>query len=162
MHTVFMNSKNTGTFDPHRRLLNLTDRINLKRSDKYVALSNLSIYYTWKNIKNPYKNLKYSTWTKDFELPDAPLKARYYLKLLMPETMKLFRSTKSKITKDKNGENVSYFEITEVVLVLCSIVKSDYQQESRILYGFVPNKFSGQLSSFHDLFIQTFYIFKNI
>ena len=46
-----MNSKNSKTSDPHRLLLNLTDKINLKRSDKYVALSNLSIYYTIKNIK---------------------------------------------------------------------------------------------------------------
>ena len=46
--TIFMNFKNSGTSDPHRLLLNLTDKINLKRSDKYVALSNLSIYYTWK------------------------------------------------------------------------------------------------------------------
>ena len=46
MDTIFMNSENTKTSDPHRLSLNLTDRINLKRSDKYVALSNLSIYYT--------------------------------------------------------------------------------------------------------------------
>ena len=46
-----MNSKNSKTPDPHRLLLNLSGRINLKRSDKYVALSNLTIYYTWKNIK---------------------------------------------------------------------------------------------------------------
>ena len=56
MDTIFMSSKNTGTCDPHRLLLNLTDKINLKKSDKYVALSNLSIYYTWKNIKKSYKN----------------------------------------------------------------------------------------------------------
>ena len=43
MDTVFMNSKNSGTSDPHRLLLNLTDKINLNRSDKYVALSNISI-----------------------------------------------------------------------------------------------------------------------
>ena len=48
MDTIFMNSKICGTPDPHRLLLNLTDKINLKRSDKYVVLSNLSIYYTWK------------------------------------------------------------------------------------------------------------------
>ena len=52
MNTIFMNPKNSGTSDPHRLLLNLTDKINLKRSDKYVALSNLSIYFTWKKIKN--------------------------------------------------------------------------------------------------------------
>ena len=46
-----MNSKNNVTSQPHRLLLNLTYKINLKRSDKYVALSNLSIFYTWKNIK---------------------------------------------------------------------------------------------------------------
>ena len=45
-----MNSKNSGTSDPHRLLLNLTDKINLKGSNKYVALSNYSIYYGWKNI----------------------------------------------------------------------------------------------------------------
>ena len=46
-----MNSKNSKTSEPHRLLLNLADKIDLKRSDKYVALSNLSMYYTWKNIK---------------------------------------------------------------------------------------------------------------
>ena len=55
MDTTFMNSKNSKTSDPHRVLLNLSDKINLKRSDKYVALSNLSIYYTWKNMKKSYK-----------------------------------------------------------------------------------------------------------
>ena len=54
-----MNSKNSKACDPHRLWLNLTDRINVKRSDKYVALSNLSIYYTWENIKKSYKNNKF-------------------------------------------------------------------------------------------------------
>ena len=52
MDTIFKNSKNSRKSDPHRLLLNLTDEINLKRSDKYVALSNLRIYYTWKNTKS--------------------------------------------------------------------------------------------------------------
>ena len=51
MDVMFMNSKNSKTSDPHRLLLNLSDKIDLKKSDKYVALSNLSIYYTLKNIK---------------------------------------------------------------------------------------------------------------
>ena len=51
-----MNSENSKTSDPHRLFLNLADKINLTRSDKFVALSNLSIYYTWKNIKKSYKN----------------------------------------------------------------------------------------------------------
>ena len=50
MDTLFMNSENSKTSDPHRLLLNLTDKIDLRRKDKYIALSNLSIYYTWKNI----------------------------------------------------------------------------------------------------------------
>ena len=58
MNTTLMNSKNSKTSHPHRLLLNLTEKINLKRRDKYVALSNLSIYYTWKNIKKLYKNNK--------------------------------------------------------------------------------------------------------
>ena len=54
--------------------------------------------------------------------------------------MKLLGSTKDKIPKDKNGENVLHLEITEVVLVHCDIVNNDYQQDSRVLYTFVPNK----------------------
>ena len=54
--------------------------------------------------------------------------------------MKLLGSTKNKITKDENGENVPYLEITEVVLVHCNIVNNDYQQDSSILYRFVLNK----------------------
>ena len=72
MDTIFMNSENSKTSDPHRLLLNLTDKINLKRCDKYVASSNLSIYYSWKHIKKSYKNnkLKLSapTWNEEFEL----------------------------------------------------------------------------------------------
>ena len=70
-----MNSKNSKTSDTHRLLLNLTDKIDLKRKDKYIALSNLSIYYTWKNIKKSYKNNKFKisapTWTEEFELHDG-------------------------------------------------------------------------------------------
>ena len=70
-----MNSKNSKTPNPHRLLLNLTNKMNLKRSEKYVALSNLTIYYTWKNIKRSYKNKKSKTsaltWNEEFELPDG-------------------------------------------------------------------------------------------
>ena len=59
--------------------------------------------------------------------------------------MKLLGSTKNKITKDKNGENIPHLEITEVVLVHCDIVNNDYQQDSRVLYTFVPNKPFGSL-----------------
>ena len=59
--------------------------------------------------------------------------------------MKLFESTKNKITKDKNGEHVLQLEITKVLLVHCNIVNNDYQQYSRALYTFVPNKSFSQL-----------------
>ena len=51
-----MNSKNSKTSDPHRVLLKITGKIDLRGKNKYIALSNLSIYYTWKNIKKSYKN----------------------------------------------------------------------------------------------------------
>ena len=73
------------------------------------------------------------------------IKNGYSLELLTPETMKLLGSTKNKITKDKNGENVPHLEITEVVLVHCNIINNDYQQDSRVLYTFVPNKLFGCL-----------------
>ena len=59
--------------------------------------------------------------------------------------MKLFGSTKSKITKDKNGENIPYLEITEVVLIHCNVANNMYQQNSRVLHTFVPNKSFSQL-----------------
>ena len=73
------------------------------------------------------------------------IKNGYSLELLTPETMKLLGSTKNKITKDKNGENVPHLEITEVVLVHCNIVNNDYQQDSRVLYTFVTNQPFGSL-----------------
>ena len=68
------------------------------------------------------------------------IKTGYYPELLTSETMELLASTKNRITKDENGENISHLEITEVVLVHCNIVNNDYQQDSRILYTFIPNK----------------------
>ena len=75
MDTTFINSELSKTSDPHRILINLPDKIRLNRSDKFVALSNLSIYYTRKNIKTSYKNIKLKisapTWNNKFELPDG-------------------------------------------------------------------------------------------
>ena len=58
MDSTFTNFQNSKTSDSYRLLLNLTNKINLKGSDKYVALSNFSIYYAWKNIKKSYRNNK--------------------------------------------------------------------------------------------------------
>ena len=73
------------------------------------------------------------------------IKNGYNLELLTPETMKLLGSTESKITKGKNGENVPHLEIFESVLVHCNLANNDYQQNSRILYTFVPNETFGSL-----------------
>ena len=73
-------------------------------------------------------------------------KRAYYLDLLTPEAIKLLETTKSKITEDKNGESEPTLEITEVVLLHCKIVNSDYQKDLRNVCTFVPNKSFGQLS----------------
>ena len=197
MDTIFMNSENSKTSEYHVLVLKLTDKLDLRRGQKTVALSNLSIYYTCKNVKSSYinNNFKISapTWSEEFELPDGSysvtdiqdyfeyilkkhresvdnpsirmyinrienritfkIKNGYYLELLTPETMKLLGSTESKITKDKNGE------VVELVLVHCSLVNNDYQQDSRILYTFVPNKSFGSLleiSPTNKVFSKTF------
>ena len=87
------------------------------------------------------------------------IKNGYSLELLTPETMKLLGSTENKITKDKNSENVPHLEITEVILVHCNIVNNDYQQDSGVLYTFVPNKPFGSLleiSPASHIFLKTF------
>ena len=165
-----MKSGNSKTTDPHRLLLNLTDKVNLKRSDRYVALSNLTIYYTW-NEEFELPDGSYSTsdiqnyfeyiLKKQGTVTDNPsiriyvnkienkitfnIKTGYYLQPLTPGTMKPLGSTKNRITKNENGENVHHLEITEVILVHCNIVNNGYQQNSRVLYKFVPNKSFGQL-----------------
>ena len=169
MDTIFMNSENCKTSGYHVLVLKLTDKLDLRRGQKTVALSNLSIYYTWKNVKSSYNNnkLKISapTWSEEFELPDGSysisfkIKNEYYLELLTLETMKLLESTESKITKDKNGENEPHLEIVELVLVHCNLVNNDYQQDSRILFTFVPNKSFGSLLEIlptNQVFLKTF------
>ena len=87
------------------------------------------------------------------------IKTGSYIELLALETKKLLGSTKSKVTKDENFENVPYLKITEVVLIHCNVVNNSYQQNSRVLYTFTPNKSCGQLldiSPKHFIFLKTF------
>ena len=137
-----MNSENSRTSKSHVLIIKLTDKSDLTRGEKSIALSNRSIYYKCKNIKISCKNNKFKisapTWNSEFELTDGSclvsdiqnyfeyiykkhnedidnppikiyvnkieniitfeIKARYYLELLTPETMKLLRNTESKIT----------------------------------------------------------------
>ena len=75
MNTIFMNSENSRTSEYHVLVLKRTDKFDLRRGQKTVALSNHSIYYTWKNIKSSYNNNKFRisapTWNEEFELPDG-------------------------------------------------------------------------------------------
>ena len=75
MDTIFMNSKNSKASKHHVLILNFTDKIDFRRGEKGIALSNLSIYYTWKNIEKSYSNNKFKisapTQNDEFELPDG-------------------------------------------------------------------------------------------
>ena len=191
METFFMNTKNSKTSEPYRFKYDLIDKLDFKNPNENMALANLSIYYTWKNVKSIYKNNKFKisapTWNKTFDLPDglyniseiqdyfediikkheaiaetAPIliyantinnrivfkiKTGYRLELLSKETMKFLGSTSNIIDADKNSENVPRLENVEVVLVQCNLVNNSYQQHSRVLFTFVPNKQYGQLIS---------------
>ena len=78
MDTIFMNSENSRTSKYHVLELKLADKLDLRRGQKGVALSNLSIYYTWKSIKSSCKNNKFKisapTWSDEFELSDDLIK----------------------------------------------------------------------------------------
>ena len=75
MKAIFMNTGNSKTSEPHRFKLDLTDKLNLKNPSNNMALANLSICYTWKNIKLEYNNNKFKisipTWNDTFDLPDS-------------------------------------------------------------------------------------------
>ena len=75
MDTIFMNSDNSKTSKPHVLILKLTNKLDLGIGEKIIALSNLSIYYTWRNIKRSYNNNKFKisapTWNDKFDLPDG-------------------------------------------------------------------------------------------
>ena len=75
MDTIFVNSKQSKSSKPQVSILNLADKIDFQRGEKSIALSNLSIYYAWKNMKNTYNNNKFKisspTWNDEFELRDG-------------------------------------------------------------------------------------------
>ena len=188
METILLNFENSKTNEPRRFRLTLADKLNFKYPSKNMALANLSIYYTWKNIKSAYNNNKFKTsaptWNDEFDLPDGSysisdiqdyfefiikkhetltenppiqiypnkiknrivfkVKTGYKLELLSPETMKLLGSAKKDVDKDKDGEDVPKLESVEVVLVHCNLVNNNYQQASKVLFTFVPNKQFGQ------------------
>ena len=94
-------------------------------------------------------------WQQNYQKLPLNTLSGYSLEILIPETMKILGSTKNKITKHKNSENLPHLEITEVVLVHRNIVNNDYQQDSRVLHTFVPNK---PFSSLLKFFLKTFHL----
>ena len=166
-----------------------TDKLNLKKQNKYVVLANLSINYTWKNIKYACKNnifkISPPTWNDEFDLPDGSyyisdipdyfeyiikmhetiahnslikiyinkiknrvlftIKTGYKSELLSSGTMKLLGSTEKDVDRDRNGENARKLEIAGVILVHCNILNNNYQQASKVLFAFVPDKQFRQL-----------------
>ena len=129
-----MNSENSKTSDSHRLLLNLTDKINLKRTYKYVPLSSLSIFYTWKNIEKSYKSNKFKiaarTWNEEFELSGGSYSVRYsrlfWVCHKKYETVTDNATIMIYVNKIENRItfkiNVLHLEITEAVLIHCNIV----------------------------------------
>ena len=116
--------------------------------DRSYSISDIQDYFEYifkkhsENVDNP--SIRIYVNKIENRIP-FKIKNGYYLDLLTTETMKLLGSTESKITKDKNGENVPHLEVVELVLIHCNLVNNDYQQDSRILYTFVPNKPFGSL-----------------
>ena len=185
MEKIFMNTLNSNANESNRFINQFNDKLNLKNPNKNMALANLSIYYTWKNIKSEYNNNKFEisapAWNDEFNLPDGSysisdiqyyfdyiikkhetiadnppvqiyvnkiknrivfkLKTGYKLEILTKEAMQLSGSSKKVIDKNKGGEIVPRLEF----LVRCNLVNNSYQQTSKVLFTFVPNKQFGQL-----------------
>ena len=173
----------------NKSVYNFMDKLNLKNPNENIALANLSIYYTWKNVKSEYNNNKFKisapTWNDTFDVSDGSysiaslqnyfeyiikkhetiadvspvliyvneinnrivfkIKSGYKLELLSKETIKLVGSTSNSIDKDKNSELVPKLESVDLVLVHCNLVNNSYQQASKVLFTFVPNKKYDQL-----------------
>ena len=184
-----MNTANNKTKHLNKFGYNFTDKLNLKNPNKNIALANLNIYYTWKNVKSDYHNNKSKTsaptWNDTFDVPDGSysiaalqnyfeyiikkhettvdvspvliyvneinnrivfkIKSGYKLELLSKETMRLLGIPADAIDGDKNSELVPKLESVDLVLVHRNLVNNSYQQASKVLFTFVPNKKYGQL-----------------
>ena len=184
-----MNTANSKTKYSNKFVYSFTDKLNLKNPNKNIALANLSIYYTWKNVKSDYNSNRFKipapTWNDTFDVPDGPysiaalqnyfeyiikkhetiadvspvliyvneinnrivfkIKSGYKLELLSKETMKLLGSSTDTIDGDKNSKLVPKLKSVDLVLVHYNLVNNSYQQASKVLFTFVPNKKYGQL-----------------
>ena len=115
MDTNFMNSENSRTSEHHVLLLKLVDKLNLRSGQKSVALSNLTIYYTWRNIKNSHKNNKFKisapTWSDEFELPDGSYSTsdiQDYFEYILKKHSKSVDDPPIKIIVNKNENRITF------------------------------------------------------
>ena len=154
METIFMNTENSKTNEPHRFKLDLTDELNLKNPNKNMALANLSIYYTWKNIKSEYKNkfkISAPTWNDTSDLPDGSYSIsdiQNYFEFIIKKHETLTENPPIQIYPNK-FKNRIVFKIktgyklellTPEIIKLLGLTKKDVD-----LFSFVPNKQFGQL-----------------
>ena len=180
MDTIFINSENSKTSEPHVFVLRYFTQKNIKSSynkdkfeisaptwnDKFelrdgsYSVSNIQDYFEYilKKHGENIDNVSVKVYVNKIEKRITfKIKNGYILELLTPEKIKLLGSTENKITKDKNGQNVPNLEIKEVVH--CNIVNNGYQQDSKVLYAFISNKSFVSLlkiSPTNHIFIKTF------
>ena len=158
METFFMNTKNSKS-EPYKFKYDLIDKLDLRNPNKNMALANLSIYYTWKNVKSIYNNNKFKisapTWNETFDLPDGSYnisEIQDYIEYIIKKhetfgenaPILIYPNNKN---SNKNSENVPRLQNVEVVLVQCNLVNNSYQETSRVLFTFVLTKQYGQLIS---------------
>ena len=143
-----MNTENSKTNESNKFISYFTDKLNLKKANENIALVNLSIYYTCKNINSEtIADISpiHIQINKIRNRVVFKIKTGCKLELLSRETMKLLRSTKNDVDQDKNTENLPKLEIVHVILLHCNVVNNNHQQASKVLFTFVPNKQFGQL-----------------
>ena len=142
METIFMNTENSKTKKSNEFIYQFTDKLNLKNPNKTIALVNLSIYYTWKNIKSQYNNNTFKisapTWNNKFDLPDGSYS--------ISDIQDYFEYISKKHETIAENPPVQ-------ILVHCNLLNNSYQQASTILLTFVPDKQFGPLItiSLHSL-----------
>ena len=112
---IFMNTENSKTNEPHRSKLDLADKLNHKNPKKSIALVNLSIYYTWKNIKTEYNNNKFKisapTWNETFNLPDGSYTIddiQDYFEFIIKKHETLTNNTPIKIYSNKSKNRIVF------------------------------------------------------
>ena len=123
-----MNPENSKTNEPHRFRLSLADKLNLKNPNKNIALGNLSIYQTWKNIKSTYNNNKFKisapAWNDTFDLPDASYSIadiQGYFKFIIKKHETLTENSPVQIYSNKIKNRIVFKIKTEYKLELLSL-----------------------------------------